>query len=413
MTIKNRILVSRPRPPVLIVVCTVISALVLPNLVQAQNWAFEPIVRVGGEYDDNAVLDIRTDQEVEVTGFLLDLAVDIKYSSPTTEFVLQPHAVSRNYPDEPDFDSDDFFLESRFSHRGQSNTFGFRTRYEDQSIRTGERIFSDLEIEDPDEIPDDDTGRVLVSGKRSKWLAVPSWDYQLSNTSSIGAVLVYNDVQYEEVLEEFLNDYTDAQLSLNYRRKFSNVNTGLLSMTARRYDSAGSEFDITGYGVRAGIQHALSQKTQLRATIGLEEFEQADFKFDSEIVGAITLTRSLETIRMFAQYRRTVSGSGANGVAARDSYNFNFRRRLSEKISAGLGVRAYRSRGVGGTTSIDDRNYVQLHSNIRWYLSTSFVIEADYRYTINDRSATIIGERANSNQINLWLVYQPKTIPEI
>ena len=136
--------------------------------------------------------------------------------------------------------------------------------------------------------------------------------------------------------------------------------------------------------------------------------------FDPQVVGYVRLVRNLETIRMFAQYRRTVSASGAGSLSARDSVSLNFQRRLNEKITAGLGVRAYESSGLGGETTIDDRSYVQLQSSVLWYLSTSFVIEASYRYTVNDRSTfTFIGERANANQVNIWFTYQPRTIPKI
>ena len=115
---------------------------------------------------------------------------------------------------------------------------------------------------------------------------------------------------------------------------------------------------------------------------------------------------------MFAQYRRSVSAGGAGRLTLRDSLSMNFRRRLSEKISAGLGVRAYQSRGVGDATSLNDRDYIQLQSTFLWYLTQSFFIETSYRYTIVDRSDAI-GERSNSNQANLWFVYQPRTIPKL
>ena len=237
----------------------------------------------------------------------------------------------------------------------------------------------------------------------------------MSDISTIGARLDYFNVQYDDVFAGFLTDYSDTRLDLNYRRKFSNVNTGLLTVTARNYQAANAPDDTNGYGLMAGFEHALSQKTRVTAMIGLEDTQLSgpgpDLA-DPEAVGFIRLTRDLQTIRMFAQYRRSVSGSGSGGLSARDSFDLNFSRRLNEKISAGLGVRAYRVEGIGGSTTIDDRNYIQLQSSFRWYLTQAFVIEANYRYTVNDRSATI-GERANSNQVNLWFVYQPKTIPKL
>ena len=406
----KNILVSLSRPMVLL--SLLVSVVAVPQLAQAQNWRIEPVVKVGGEYDDNAMLDIRTDAEVKLEGFLVDLRADITYSSATTSFYLQPKALIRNYPDEPGFDSDDYFLKSRFSHEGQFSTIGFRAGFDQQTVRTAERAVSDLDVDDPEEITDDDTGRILLSGDRSKWRISPFWDYQLSNISTIGADIDYRDVRYEDVLAGLLTDYTDARLNLNYRREFSNVQTGLLTVSARRYDTVATLSDITGYGLMVGFKRALSEQMSLTAMIGFEDTQQSGLDFDPEPVGYVNLVRNLETIRMFAQYRRSVSAGGAGNLSIRDSLNVNFLRRLNEKISAGLGVRAYQSRGVGGSVSIDDRDYVQLQSTFLWYVSTSFVIEATYRYTVSDRSATI-GERSNSNQINLWFTYQPRTIPKL
>ena len=133
---------------------------------------------------------------------------------------------------------------------------------------------------------------------------------------------------------------------------------------------------------------------------------------DPEIVGNVTLIRDLETIRLFARYQRSVNASGGGRLTVRDAINVNFRRRLSEKLSAGLGIRAYQADRVGSITSVTERQYVQLRSTFLWDLTTSFLIEASYRYTISDRSAAI-GERSNSNQYNLWFVYQPRSIPRL
>lgn len=386
----------------------------------AQNWDFEPIIKVGAEYDDNADLDIRTDEEVSLSGGLLDLSADIKYSSENATFLFKPTALIRKY-DESDFDSEDYFLRSEFNYTAQSSTFAFRAFFDEQAVRTAERANSDLEIEDPDDLTDDDSGRTERFGDRSKWRLSPEWNYRLSNISSIGAQLDYFDVQYDDVIGDTLDDYTDTRLNLNYRRNFSNVNTGLLTVTGRNYDSENVANDTDGYGIMAGFEYALSTKTRLMAMVGFEDTDQSGFDYDPEVTANVTLTRSLETIRLYAQYRRSVNASGAGELSIRDSLNLNFRRRLNERISAGVGIRAYQSSPVDASISAeeDDRDYIQLQSSFRWYLSTAMVIEADYRYTINDRGDRLIngvlveGELANSNQVNLWFVYQPRTTPEL
>lgn len=419
IAIENDILPKSLRPLVLFSLGIAFLAVAMPNLARAQEWRFEPIIKVGAEYDDNADLDIRTDEEVSLSGGLLDLSADIKYSSENATFLFQPTALIRKY-DESDFDSEDYFLRSDFNYTAQSSTFAFRAFFDQQAVRTAERANSDLEIEDPDDLTDDDTGRTVRFGDRSKWRLVPKWDYRLSNISSIGAQIDYFDVQYDDVIGDTLDDYTDTRLNLNYRRNFSNVNTGLLTVTGRRYDSENVANDTDGYGIMAGFEYALSTKTRLMAMVGFEDTDQSGFDYDPEVTANVTLTRNLETISVYAQYRRSVNASGAGELSIRDSLNLNFRRRLSERVSAGVGIRAYQSSPGDGSVSTeeDDRDYIQLQSSFLWYLTPAMVIEADYRYTINDRqevlvNGVLVGERANSNQVNLWFIYQPRTTPKL
>jgi hypothetical protein len=367
---------------------------------------------VGGEYDDNATLNIRSDSETELTGLLADLRARVEYTSARNMFLVEPRVTVRDYGDESQFNSDDYFLRSLFMHDGQSSSFSFRANYDRQTVRTAERAVSDIDVDDPDEITDDDTGRVILEGVRNKWRLSPGWSYRLSNISRISADLDYFDVGYEDEVTGTLSDYTDARLNVNYARGFSNVNTALITVTGRRFDTAARSRDITGFGVLAGFERELSEQMTVTAMIGLEDTDQQGFDADPEVVGHVTLRRDLDTIRMFARYRRSIMGSGGGRLTIRDALNLNFKRRLNERITAGLGIRAYHSEGIGADISIDDRNYVQLQSTFLWYLSTSLVVEASYRYTISDRSAAI-GERANSNQVNLWFVYQPRTVPRL
>ncbi len=393
-------------------ICIAIPAVFSPLDASAQSWTFEPIIRLGVEYDDNATLNIRTDQETELTGWLADLRARLEYTSSTNMLLIEPRATVRNYGDDSQFDSDDYFLRSLYTHDWQSSSFSFRANYDRQTVRTAERAVSDIEVDDPDEITDDDTGRIILEGTRNKWRLSPGWSYRVSNISAFSADLDYFDVQYEDEVSGLLSDYTDARLSLNYGRGFSNVSTALLTVTGRRFDTTARSRDITGYGVLAGLEHDFSEQVTVTAMIGLEDTDQSGFDSDPEVVGHVTLRRNLDTIRMFARYRRAIVASGGGRLTIRDAFNLNFRRRMNERITAGLGIRAYHSEGIGADVSIDDRNYIQLQSTFRWFVSTSTVIEASYRYTISDRSASL-GERANSNQINLWLVYQPRTVPRL
>lgn len=389
-----------------------LAALIIPSLAPAQDWRIEPVFRGGLEWDDNATLDVRTDDEVDLQGYLLEAKAEISYESPVTDFFIEPRALVRKYSDEPDFDTDEYFLRSRYTREMQSNTLGFRLHYDNQSVRNAERSDVDLDIDDPDALSNDDSGRILVFGTRSKWRFSPSWQYQLSSVSSIGARVDYFDVSYSDVFAGALNDYTDARLSLDYVKSISDVSRFRLTATGRQYQREDVDTDIRGAGLLVGFDHVLTEKTSIRAMIGMENAESDLVSSDPEVVGYVRLTQNLETIRMFAQYRRSINGTGAGRLSVRDSLNVNFRRRLNDRISAGLGVRAYRSRGATNQIAVDNRNYAQIQATFQWYLSTAFVLEADYRYTFLDRTG-LLQESSNSNQVGLWIIYQPNSVPDI
>ena len=397
-------------PIVRLALLTMVVVLAPVDLTLAQSWRFEPAVRAGFEYDDNSTLNVRTDEEVELRGYLIDMSVTARYASPATSFFVQPRFLFRNYPDEGDFNSEDIFIRSNYTHTGTTNTYGFRINFDSQAIRTAERTDSDLDIEDPEDIPDNESARSFRFGTRDNWRIAPFWRYQISDTSSFGVDASYVDASYDDQLVEVLNDYTDARVNLGYRKTISPAATLVFKATVRRYESSDALSEIDGYGLTGGFERALSEKMRLSATIGLERTNTLISDTDPEVVGDVTLSRNLKTIRLFVQYKRSITASGIKSLSIRESISLNFRRRLSDKISAGLGARIYKSRGFADASTVDDRNYIQLQAAFAWYLGPTFTMEVDYRYSILDRQ-DVFSESSNSNRINLWFTWQPNTIP--
>ena len=409
---KNNRLVALIRSLALFVLLTAVLAVSLPNFAQAQDWRFEPILSIGVETDDNANLNIRTDQEINSTATLIDARADINYTSPTTSFFVQPKVVIRNDNNDVTLDSDDYFLRSRFRRDGILNTFGFFADFDQQAVRTAEREDVDLGVEDPEEVPNDSTGLVFLEGDRNKWRIRPFWEYKLSNLSSIGAELDYREAQYDSVFAGILSDYSNARLILDYTRALSDVTNGLILLSGRRYDADNALSEVNTYALAVEIEHRLSRKTQIKVAVGVEDVDQPNVESDPQFIYSARISRRLETIRMFAEYQRSPVGTGAGRISMRDSLIMNLRRRLNEKISAGIGVRAYSEDRSGVSDSAGDRDYVQLRATLEWYLTEAFVIQADYRYTAINRGQDF-GGRANSNRVNLWFRYQPFSVPRL
>lgn len=397
---------SRPRATAGLLTAAT-CALLAADHASAQ-WTIEPRVRAGAEFDDNATLAIRTDEEISLDGLLFDVSANFGYDAARTEFDLEPLVRSNNYSDNPELESTDVFVGSRLTHQLQSSNLALRVNYDRQTTRTGERADADFN-EELDDFIGDDSGQVGTVGMREKWRFRPAWFFDISNVTRIGAELEYTDVQYDEDFAGLLEDYTDSRIDLNYERDVSDRTTTLVRLTGRVYDAdADMAEEITGYGGQVGLRHELSPTTRVTALVGVEDTDTAS----AEPVGEVTVIRRLETISISAQFRRNLNASGVGRVSVRDQINVNFTRQLSERFTAGIGVRAYRTERLEDDTFTGTpaaRDYVQLRSSFVWNITRDFAFEADYRYTILDRS-NVTGESSNSNRIGFWLIYQPNAI---
>jgi hypothetical protein len=375
-------------------------------------WELDPVLRVAWDYDDNATLNIRTDAEQEISGYIAEASINLRNSGERGFFSVTPMFRSRNYGSDNDRNSDDQFLNIGAGYDGVRNRFRFITNYEREGVRTAEAADADLDTEiDPDDIPDDESGRVFSQERRERIRVIPRWSFRLSDVSAINADVTYLDVMYsDDNLPRTLFDYRDTRLRLGYSRDFSSRTNAALTLTTRNYVTERDDGDRTGYGFAASVGRSLTETTRIRAAVGMEKTERniepEDAQNDPNLVYDFSIIRNMETTRLLAQYRQRIAPSGRGRLTKRDEFNLRFTRNLTERFSAGLGVRAYTVNSLDNEAN--EQDYVQLRGQVIWQLSQVFAMQADYRYTVIDRAA--LGEGANSNRITVWLTYQPNPL---
>jgi hypothetical protein len=378
----------------------------LTPVAYGQQWKFDPILIAGVTVDDNANLSIRTDEEIELSGYLADVTARVDYLSSVSNFYIAPRIRMHKF-DESEFDSTDLFVRLYYRYQTRANTFAIRAFAEREAVRTAERADTDLDIDDPNDITNDDSGLVQVGGDRDKIRIRPSWRYQFSNTSALTATINYFDIAYDDVFLDVLVDYTDAQGELGFNRSLSDRTVGLFVATVRRFENADNVLEFDGYGAMVGFERAISQTTMFTALVGVDSanFDADNVEDETAVVADINLVRQLETIQMLAQYKRSITASGTRIPSIRDNFNLNFTRRLSEKIIAGLGARMYRTELISGVGSAG-RDYVKLTAKLGWNFTPTFLVAFEIGHTILDRGA-ILGESADSNQAAITFVYRP------
>jgi hypothetical protein len=374
------------------------------------NWQIDPVFRAAWDFDDNSTLSSRTDQEQEISGYIAEISADFIYDTDQNHFSLRPILRTRDYGEDSGQNSDDQFLRLNWRFEGTRHFFGVFGDYGRESVRTAELADADLDTDiDPDDIADDQSGLNFVATRRERYKVMPRWSYRVSEISTISASWNYLTVDYDEIPgRNELFDYTDNRISIGYRRNLSARNDLVASLTARDFDTDRFGRDKRTYGLGMGLLHSVSERTQFRANIGVEAFEEDDAleiteNPDPRLVYDFSLVHRLETIRLLAQYRQRVNATGRGDLTKRDEINLRLTRDLNDRFSAGIGLRAYNDTTITGFEN--EQTYVQLRGQVIWWISRSFFMQADYRNTVLDRDS--VGEAADSNRITVWFTYQP------
>jgi hypothetical protein len=411
---KHKNSVSRKRHAIILKLVA-LPVFALGSSVTLADWYFDPVLRAAWDFDDNATLSPRTDDEIDLSGYIAEASVDFIYKSEMSFFSMRPILRTRDYGSEnDDWNADDQFVDIRGFWNGDKNSLRLFGDFSREAIRTAELADADLDTEiDPDDIADDNSGFVSTSQRRTRYRVAPRWTFRSSDVSSFETELSYLSASYDETDDlQRLFDFTDISLRSEYRRDFSPRNSATFGVRIRDYDTDRFANDRQSYEISGGIVRTLSETTQFRAKVGIESVDQEDIPglpnttIDPQPTAELTLRRNLETTRFLAQYRKRVSASGRGQLTNRDEINVRFSRDLNEFVTVGLGARAYSLDTISGIANSQD--YVQVRGQAVWRMSRSFSLQADYRHTVIDRGD--IEGAADSNRFTVWLSWQPNPV---
>ena len=367
------------------------------------NWRAVPAVGAGLEYDDNINLNVNTGPDTSVNGYVLDAAVDLVNRSQVSEFKFTPRVLLSRY-DESNLDADNYFANLNYRYTGQRSTFRVWSIYGDEAVRTAEQSVVDFNVDNPDQIPEDNSGRTFGIANRKRIQFRPEWSYQAGERSLIELGIDYIDVAYDNSVALSLSDYDQLTSTAAYSYNFSPRSAFRLSGYYRKNHFDLMDRDLSGYGAALGVSHSISERSRLQINVGMDSTENDLGDNNNSAIGDISLVTDLETSRILAAYRRSVVGSGNGVLQLRDSLNLNYTHQVTERFSIGGGVSAYHATAVGDNTTNLDRNYYQIRAMFAWHFTRKLSLELDYRYTNIDRA--IEAGSAEANRANLWFRYQ-------
>lgn len=202
-------------------------AALLPRLAPAQQWLLTPEIELAAHYVENPRLQEEdgadTDSTDNIAGGLVDAGLALRRNTQTSSFLLRPAVAVYRYPDDPEEDSEAYFLDLDAGSEGQRSGWRFRGNYRQQQVFRGETTASDVD----DFIEDDvqtGSGRTFERRQRDLWRVGPGFTMELTELTSLELDLNYLDVTYDTEEAGEAVDYNDTRVDAAIVRALSPYN---------------------------------------------------------------------------------------------------------------------------------------------------------------------------------------------
>lgn len=320
----------------------------------AAEWTLNPTARVSTDYSTNPRLMI--DGGSESTAAVGDLSATLMRRSGRTEWSLTPRLHSERHPDDELLDRDDEYLRGAFTYYTERSQWAGTLNFAHDTTLT-----SELGL----------TGYTEDNRQHEGISATLGPTYQLSERTSAGLEVLWNDNHYRDAAFTGLVDYRYGALSLFSRHVLSDRSE--LSMSAR----AGQLRVPTNPGADkqdASVTLGWSYKPWPLWTLNMSagpSYARSDVASDDGLVFQTDLQHQAERWTFTTSAGRDITPTGRGALTRRDQLSVAASRSLTERLSASLALRAVRNQELltqsGGRG--EELEYGRVDLRLSWRLA--------------------------------------------
>jgi len=258
-----------------------ISALVMFGVVTSgfpdiaiATWQFSPVLQERAEVNDNRRLVV--DPAQTVVGSISDLRVVALRESESTELSITPRTRFSQYTGEQDFDTNEFFLDTRLSIE--------QSRWAWEGEVSGSRtstLTSELT----------DSGFLVSDRNRREVEANSSFEYSIGERNSFSMSGAFSDVKFEDVEETQFSDFTFLSLSTLWTHRIYEDTDVFVTLGFSRFEAITNPSISRTVNYSFGLSHVFSPSLsgsfgfgQILSTFRFEDFVRfSDLGFNGAI----------------------------------------------------------------------------------------------------------------------------------
>lgn len=346
----------------------------------ALEWRHVPVLGLRAGYDTNIRLE--PESESAVASAATTARADIVGRDERFSIRFSPRASSIRYDDPRELDRTDAFADLELAVTEARERWSLGAGYAREGTLTSEFDGSGFV----------ETG---IARTRSSWTT--SWTRAPSERTSYAFTAAAVAVDYEEALFSPLVDYRYTVLQAAYSRAVSE--RGGLRFTATHSDVASRAVRITTTSNELRFVYTRELSSALTGSIGAGTFEVSRSGTISSVSSGNSLDFSLdrrwERWSFDAEGRRELRPDGRGALVREDALELRATRRIAERVSLDLTLRAA-SRSPVGREELSGRDYAQGGFRVRWRFGqrwslSSSLMQRAQRYGEGPESRALVG----------------------
>ncbi len=390
-------------PPQFISPAILFAGLAAASVASAANWEIAPRVAAGYRYSDNYHLG-PPGTEVDVSGGEADAQVTFRTLDPRTQIEITPRVQATYFPDEPDDDSVDGYLDARFVDETPRRRMGVLGAFAHEDVTRSELPEgTDVDGGDLGNPVQGDSGRFVEHNTRNYVRVSPFIRYDVTQRQRVDAEAHYLRADFEKQFDNAQQDFSETGASAGWGYLFSERSSLTLRALASKYETT---FDTDAYGAYVQWDTNFTQTSRVYVRAGAQQTEPEFGEKDTNVIAGVGGSWNSQRNVLFLDLTRSVEPISAGTVVERYQLRMQINHEVSPRVSLTLGARASRDEDLDAAGIFPTRKYAAAEGGFEWRVLRNFAVTATYSYRWQEYADELSDRSANGFLIGL--VYEPR-----
>jgi hypothetical protein len=380
------------------------AALAAASTASAANWEVAPRVEAGYRYSDNYHLG-PPGTEVDVSGGETDARVTFRTLDPRTQVEITPRVQATYFPDDPDDDSVDGFLDASFVDVTPRRRMGVRGALSHQDVVRSELPAGDEGGGDLGNPVDGDSGRFVEHNTRDYVRIAPFFSYDVTQRQRLELDAHYLQADFDKQLENAQQDFSEFAASAGWGYQYSERSSLTFNVVASQYETT---FDTDAYGAFMQWDTNMSEQSRFYIRAGAQQTEPENGASDTDAIAGIGGEWNNQRNTLLVDLTRSIEPISAGTVVERYQLRMRIHHEVSPRIALMLGTRASRDEAIDDASTYPTRKYMAAEGGFEWRVLRNFAVTATYGYRWQEYADELSDRSANGFLIGL--VYEPRRL---